>query len=240
MTQKPRIIAPVFREKWGQHYSSRLWNNDRAAINAGYPVFAQPTAFFGTWEKVIDYGTVVNASLIRLSFVRRDVFGSLVLKVKLAYSTDSISWTEQTDVMQIYGVNFRYVRVRFEFGNLPSGTPMGLLLAITVEAGGVSSDKDILSLEDIRVRLDVKEIDDGGMMTANASDPSGTHVNFNKVFVDVRDLVLSPMGRDAFNLPFQYAVIFVDAPNPTGFEVFVWDSAGVRASPTCSWRAKGV
>lgn len=240
MAEVPRIIAPALTETWAVHFASRSWTTPRAQINAGYPILIQPTAQYGTWSKVVDYGTVVPTALIRLSFTRRDVFGSLPVVIRLGFSADSISWTEETDVQQIYGSNFRYVRVTLEFGVFPSGTPMGLLVAITVNPGGTPSDKDLISIEDLRVRLDVREFDDGGIFTANASDVTGTSVIFNKTFIDVRDLVVTPLGLDSGGFQFQWATDFTDAPNPTGFKVLVWDHLGARATTQVSWAAKGV
>lgn len=238
--QKPRIIAPVQPERWGSHFGSRGWNTFRDKINSGYPLYAQPATGQASWQKIIDYGTTILASLIKLTFVRRDAHGSVALKIKLAYSPDASAWTEEEDVQQIYGTNFRYVRVIFEFGGQIAGTPVGLLFAILTPGSGTANDKDVVSLEEVRVRLDVKEIDDGGIAQANASDVSGTHVNFNKDFVDIRNLTVTPIGRDGSNLPYQSAYVFSDVPNPTGFDVFIWDSAGVRATANFSWHAKGV
>lgn len=122
------FLAIYSSESWEDHYLNNGWTTPQDQINAGYPYFMQPTAEFGYWEKVLDFGTVLDATLIKCSFVQTDIAGTPIVDCFLAYSLDGISWTE-TQATQIFGQNFQYVKVRLQKGTLPapSGTAMGVL-----------------------------------------------------------------------------------------------------------------
>jgi hypothetical protein len=89
----------------------------------------------------------------------------------------------------------------------------------------------------LRVLLDLKEKKDSGNATANSGDTGGTQVDFNISFIDVQSIVVTPIGSTA-----AYAVVedFLDAPYPTHFHVYLFDSSGTRMSGDFSWAAKGV
>jgi len=55
-------------------------------------------------------------------------------------------------------------------------------------------------------------------------------------FVDVESIQVTPKGTGAVNAVYD----FVDAPNPTDFSVYLFDSAGARVSGDFSWTTRGV
>jgi hypothetical protein len=123
------IIAPAYNnESYESHFLNNGFTTWQDAIDAGNTYFLQPTPPHGYWEQVIDYGALMPASLIKLSFTQTNISGALDLTIKLAHSIDGTSWTE-TEGLQAYSSSFQYVRVRLEFGTLPgvSGEAMGVL-----------------------------------------------------------------------------------------------------------------
>jgi hypothetical protein len=100
---------------------------------------------------------------------------------------------------------------------------------------------DLAKVSNIRVKLDVKRIRDAGNgEVTNAS--LGCVVTFNKDFVDVNSIVISP-ARDDTNAP-THAYDFTDVPNPTSFTVFLYAtkgaSAGNKITGFFSWSAEGI
>jgi hypothetical protein len=102
---------------------------------------------------------------------------------------------------------------------------------------GIGTRYSLSYIFNLQTRLDVKEITDSGEVQANASDPNGTPVTFNKTFRDVRAITVSlknPTSNYIVTFDFQ------DVPNPTGFKVYVWNTSGTRVSATVNWIVRGV
>jgi hypothetical protein len=102
---------------------------------------------------------------------------------------------------------------------------------------GIGTRYSLSYVFNLQARLDVKEITDSGEVQANASDPNGTPVTFNKTFRDVRAITVSlknPTSNYIVTFDFQ------DVPNPTGFKVYVWNTSGTRVSATVNWIVRGV
>jgi hypothetical protein len=62
-------------------------------------------------------------------------------------------------------------------------------------------------------------------------------VSLNKAFIDIDAIVVTPLATGRR----EWAVEFVDAPNPTQFKVRMWDPTSGNLLPTdFSWTATGV
>lgn len=85
-------------------------------------------------------------------------------------------------------------------------------------------------------RFDIKMVVDSGEVAALATDVGGTPVQFGREFKDIDSITASVRETTDFNV----VIDFVDAPNPVGFKVFVFDSVGTRASKQVYWIARGV
>ena len=89
------------------------------------------------------------------------------------------------------------------------------------------------------MKLDTKIKNDTGKGTASAS--GGTAVSFNVSFVDVQSVAVTPNvnGLSGNNLK-RYAVVdFLDEPNPTGFDVYLYDKDGTQVGGAFTWQARG-
>lgn len=128
------LVAPVLNtQSYENHFISNGYTTPQDQVSAGNTYFIQPAATFGYWQKIIDYGSILPATLIKLNFVKTNIVGAVATNTKIGYSADNVSFVEQSGVTQLYGINFRYVRIRLEFGTIPwnTGEPAGLLLALT-------------------------------------------------------------------------------------------------------------
>lgn len=66
-------------------------------------------------------------------------------------------------------------------------------------------------------------------------DNAGTMVLFNKEFVDITAISVTPSGTTA-----KIAIYdFVDEPNPTSFKVLLYNTSGVRVDGAFSWSVRG-
>jgi predicted phage tail protein len=127
-----------------------------------------------------------------------------------------VKWTSYSNVTSVFGTQFRYFRVRYDFAS----------------AGG----DDVLVLSALNVRLDSKIRNDAGTGTANSADVGGTTVTFNVAFVDVQSISVTPATTGAVIAVYD----FVDVPNPTSFKVLLFNTSGTRVSGGFSWSARGI
>jgi hypothetical protein len=168
------ILLPVnTTETWTDHFDDNSWTNPQDQIDGGYPVFIQPTPTSGYYEEVFDYGTVLGSSQITVDYQGDVIASSATIKVDISVSDDNITYTTSENVTSIFATSFRYVKVRF---------------TVTSDLTGV------YLLNNLEVVLDAKLINDAGTMSAVSSDTNGTVVNFNKEFVDIQSINVSPSG----------------------------------------------
>lgn len=202
-------------ETWTTHFTSRSWTTPQNQIDAGYPYFIEPTNTSGYYEEVFDYGTVIASSKVTVTPTYATIFGSATVAENLKVSADGSTWTDLGNVNQAFATNFRYIKYR-----------------ITVTSSG---GDDIVAINALNFRIDVKQKSDSGMATVSSADSGGTTVNFNASFIDVSSITVSPQGTTALRAVYD----FVDTPNPTSFKILLYDSAGNRTSGTVSWSARG-
>lgn len=211
------LIAPVdTTTSYGSHFTNRGFNSPQDQVNAGFPLFIEPVPLTATYVEVIDYGQMLPSSNVRVSLGASVVSGLPIYTVDLAVSADAQNWTDYHDSASVYVSNFRYVRVTIN---------------ITGTAGS-----DILCLNNLSVRYEVKQKADGGNVNCSASDTNGTPVTFNLQFLEVKSITLTAGG----STPCFATYDFTWTPAPTGFAIMLFDLNGNRISGPVSWSAKGV
>jgi predicted phage tail protein len=204
-------------ETWQSHFTSRSWTTLQDQINAGFPYFAMPSQTTGQYVEDIDYGAVLASSKISTLLTTNTIAGATTITPTLAYKKLSGDpWTTYAGVSSVFGTNFRYIRVQYDF----------------TSAGG----DDLLQVANLNVKLDSKLKNDSGTGTANSADSGGTVVSFGVAFVDIDSISVTPAGTT----PVIGIYDFVDAPNPTQFRVLLYSTSGSRVSGAFSWSARGV
>ena len=126
------------------------------------------------------------------------------------------AWTSYPNISSVFATSFRYIRVQYDFAS----------------AGG----NDLLQLNGLNIRLDSKLLNDSGNGTAVSTDSGGTVVSFNKSFVDVSSISVTPLATTSVTAVYDFA----DTPNPTSFKVLLFNSSGTRINGAFSWSARGV
>lgn len=209
------LFLPVPVETWQEHFASRGWTSPQDQIAAGLPLYIQPATTSGSWAKVIDYGTLLAGTRISVSVASAAVAGEPLASVTISTSADGTAWTDYPGLTQVFATNFRYARIRLDV----AATMAQAILAVT----------------EVRVKLDSKLVADAGKGTASAAHAGGTVVGFNRPFIDVRAITVTPSGT----APRIALYDFADTPNPTQFRVLLFDMAGNRVSGPFSWTARG-
>lgn len=215
LAENSALIVPVnTTETWAEHFTSRGWSTPQDQINAGYPIFIQPSNGSGYYEETTDYGTVLAGTKVTVTLDGVALAGSMTSACVISVSADGTTWTDFAG-WSYFATNFRYVKVRVTFT--------------------ASTAASLYKVNGLNIRLDAKLKNDAGSVAAVSTDVGGTQVNFNMDFVDVTSIGLTPLGTT----PLTAVYDFTDAPNPTGFKVLLFNAAGARVSGTVSWSAKG-
>lgn len=170
-----RVLIPVnTTETWQSHFSSRGWTTIQSQLSAGYPIYVEPSNTTGYYEEVFDFGSILASSKVSLSYRGTVIDGNPSIFIKISLSENGTTYTDYEGVTDVYGLNFRYVKVR-----------------VTVTE---STGTGLYSLEYLNVRLDAKLKNDAGTTSAVLSDTLGTIANFNKEFIDAQSITLSAAG----------------------------------------------
>lgn len=208
-------------ETWTTHFTTgahtgKPWSTPQDQINAGYPVFGQPTLSSGYYEETIDYGVVLAGTKITVLLDTLGTVGTPVTTVTISTKLNSgDAWTSVVGVTELFTTNFRYAKVK---------------------VAATSDGTSILNIRSINIKLDSKLKNEAGMSDCVSTDTGGTQVNFNVPFIDIASITATLMGTAA-NI--SLVVDFTDVPNPTSFKILLFNSAGNRVSGTVSWSAKG-
>lgn len=200
-------------ETWATHFTNNSKTTIQQFIDAGFTNYLQPSAPSAQYVETFDYGTLLAGTKITVALNHTALLGAPVVQCTIETSPDATTWTSFTNMWQAYGTAFRYVRITLNWS-----------------ATGQAIDQ-VLGLN---VRLDSKIRNDAGSGTVTVAN-DGAACMFSVDFVDVTSITVTPSGNTA-----KYAIYdFVDVPNPTGFTVYLYDSAGNRTTGGFSWSARG-
>ena len=95
---------------------------------------------------------------------------------------------------------------------------------------------DLIRITAVAISVDVKTVRDRGDGTSSAS--TAVTISFNKVFADIISIDVFPIQNAGEKL---YRVIdFLDAPDPTSFDVRFYDNTGTQVARDFGWTAEGI
>lgn len=222
------IIIPVNTTiTWENHFQSNPdttlepWSTPQDQIDDGYTYYTQPGPSTSSIEKIIDYGATIPQSKITMGVTRSELAGTVTFTPEILTSPDNSTYTSLGNVYEAAASSFRYVKYR---------------LVATTSNGGVST------IQQINVKLDVKQKTTIGSMNVADTTGDGTSVTFSSLGISPVDVVGNPLAEAPY-IPSPYTVYggvdpnpikalvnFVDVPNPTAFKVLAWDKAGTRVA----------
>ena len=173
------VIIPVnTTQSWEDHFTTQspAWATIQDQIDAGYPIYIQPSDLDGNYQEVFDFSTVLSSSRVTVSVGGEVVAGSPAISVNIDTSEDGVTYAENEGTTEIFATQFKYVRV-------------------TVRVTG--DEVALYKLESLNIRADAKQITDSGKVSALSTDASGTIVNFNKSFIDVESITATAASTSA-------------------------------------------
>jgi hypothetical protein len=209
------LIGPAnTTETFAQHFANNAWASPQDQINAGYPLYIEPSAASGSYDETFDYGAVLPATTITLTLGTTPIVGTVATSVQIYYKTAlGDAWTAAAaGAYSVLANNFRYVRVVVTFAGV---------------AGA-----NLISLNSLTLKLANKLKTDSGAGTAAVG---GSVVSFNVAFVSADTPLVQPAG----STPLIPVVIYSGGANPTGFTVRLYNTSGADVGGTFSWTARG-
>ncbi len=212
-SESKKLYLGIKNETFENHFIVNNWSSAQEQVNAGYLLYAQPFTTTSYYEEVFDYGTVLASTTVT-AILDYERIGNGGFQIDISISEDNTNWTLYSDSSKVTTSNFRYVKVKVSF---------------------VGSVNDAFVVNTLEVKLDSKIKSDNGKTVANASDENGTIVNFNKSFVDVVNISITPLGTTLKN----FICDFIDVPNPAFFKVYIYDMNGNRITSDFTWSAEG-
>jgi hypothetical protein len=172
-------------DNWFQHFDNNSWDTPQEQVDAGYPIYAQPSLLTASYEEIFDYEIILASSSITVSYAGTTVSGVTTTQVTIQTSADGTDWSAPQSTSSIFATNFRYIK-------------------INVNVTG-DTDTALYTLDNLIVRLDNKQVSDAGSIVASSSDASGTIVNFNKEMIDVQSINLTAAGTTPLTAVYDFS-----------------------------------
>lgn len=215
----PSLLACVDIHAWAVHFERRTWTQIQNQIDAGYPIYIQPTVLTGSYTEIIDYGVLIHNTIVTVTW-NQTIWtpgNEVSVNVKMLVSDDGLTYSAPSYGASQYFGQLRYLQLVLEFT--------------------APNDKALLEIYNLTTSLNVKRENDGGEVNALATDVGGTVVNFTKSFRDIESITATTKSPTE---PFVVIFDFADIPNPVFFKVFVFDTMGARVTRTVDWKARGI
>lgn len=240
-------VMPVSStETFQQHFTDHSWTAPQNQVDAGYPIYIEPSLTNSYYEETFDYGTLLSSTKVTVTVNSAIVTGAPTAICTISVSADNINWTTYSDVLTVYGSNFRYVKVRLTVTGATSGTDLYKLIGLNVKldaklkndsAMGTAGATDSVTGADAVVNGVIKtDINVTNSFGVRVPDGQGTIVLFNSPFIDISSLTVSVAAGSTA----KYGIYdFLDVANPTGFKVLLYDASGTRVGGDFSWSVKG-
>jgi hypothetical protein len=207
------VLGPVFIRTWEHHFSDNGASSFQDLIDAGYPLYFQPTEASGYYQEIFDFGSIVANATVVTVFNKTQLEGTTIISNEIEGSTDGIVWTAPVASSSAFFSSVRYARIKYIFTN--------------------GDDLSAAWIYSIRALLNIQLTLDSGSVAALAADVGGTTVTFNKTFSQVNSVTLAVDDPNT-------RIAVYQSVTTTTFKVFVFDAAGVRKDATVSWKARGV
>ncbi|MCA0175241.1 MAG: hypothetical protein LCH73_02970 [Proteobacteria bacterium] len=202
-------------ETWAGHFSGPGWASPQAQIDAGYPIYAQPGLASGSYEESFDYGVVLPSTTITVTAGTQAVAGVVTVGCQIYTKANAAdAWVAAAPGWSALREGFRYARV---------------VVGLSCVAG-----VSLVRLASLNIKLSSKLRTDSGQFTITDAN-AGVWVPFSVPFIDASTPVCQANGTT----PLICVVDFADVPNPTGFRVYLYTTAGARVTGSGSHATRG-
>jgi len=201
-------------ETWEEHFTTKSWGSPQDQVAAGFPYFLQSGLTSGSYDQTIDYGALISNTKITIAVTKTTLVGNVTVTPTISVSADESTWVDYSGVYEVYASNFRYVKINLSFD---------------------TSDGGLLQIDNINIRLDVKQTTHVASVDVIDTTGDGTEITFASLGVIPVAIIGSPTGVAPYtcnlsNDPITVLINFVSIPNPLYFKVLAYNKSGTRVS----------
>lgn len=112
----PRLLCNVRTETWANHFLDRGWSTPQDQINAGYPIFIQPSAPSGSYVETIDFGLVISSTVLTISYNTVLLAGlGVTVQISIETSLDNVTYSAPVVATTLFVASLRYARITATF-----------------------------------------------------------------------------------------------------------------------------
>jgi hypothetical protein len=202
-------------EKISEHFDNNGFASPQAQVDAGYPLWIQPTRPTGSYDEQHDFLLPQTNTIIGIDWLFENIVPTFTFGTQIYYANAAGTWFGPFTTQTVFAAEVRWVRVIFTF----SGNDF----------------KSLMMFKSFTISLYVKRENDGGNQILTAV-PTGDLVYFKKPFKYIESITVTPETEVE-----TYAVYDYDAvPNPQFFKVFMFNNTGARIGGPISWKARGI
>lgn len=140
----------------------------------GFTYLIEPSAATGQYVKTFDLTATLAAATVTATLTYQTLVGTVTITPKISFSPDNSTWTDHPETWTANGANFRYVKITIDF----------------------AATEGIVSMTSLNMTASVKKSYDSGYDTI-ASAANGKVVQFNKLYVDVISIGVTPKATAA-------------------------------------------
>lgn len=217
IVENSQLLVPIFdAQTYEDHFIDNVWDTSQEQIDAGYPIYIQPAESTAEYQETFDFGALFTNVIINIDWNFIAVSGNVTVSTDIEYSTDAITWSTPVTGTSVFADSARYVRVTVTF------TP--------------DDDTCLLRFYNFRCLLNVQRQNDGGFGTADSTDVGGTAITFNKTFLSVDSITITPVGSVVITPVYDYTF----TPRDNTFYVYLFDNTSTRVSGDFTWAARGI
>ena len=196
------------------HFTDNSWSSPQDQVDDDYDLWIQPTLLMGYYEEVFEFGQVLNNVTVNLSWLFEIVKGSFSFGLDIRISDDDVTYSTPFTEAVFFATSARYIKAKITFTS--------------------GSDEDLLAFSNFNCSLSIKREQDGDKANVLASDhPSGTTVMFNKPFLSVESITVTPEGIAEITAGYDYS-------GGLTFKILAFAANGDPVNATVSWQARGI
>ena len=111
----PSIFASLDLTETWQQYADNGWATMQDEIDDNLPYWLQPTADSGWYERIVDFGTILEAIICNVSWAYHEIVPFTSVRCYMSSSLDGVTYTAPLETKSLFMPEFRFVKVRFEF-----------------------------------------------------------------------------------------------------------------------------
>ncbi len=212
------MVAPIdIEETWTEHFVDNSNSTLQDFIDDGYTYMPEPVPATAAYQETVDEGLELSTARVQTTYTKEDFnSGPAVTRYIAEKQYGDNAWNEETTIEHFF-YEFQFLRTRFAIAS-DDGKKFGLFSNHTIDLNQTSKTES-------------------GTDTTPSSPTPNVTITLTGTFYDINSIQVTPIGTTAL-----FAVVdFTDAPNPTEFDVYIFNDGGTAQFDTdFTWHVTGI